>query len=49
MASHVQAVARFDAQVQLQLAIDAVDALVVPFAAFHVAQVKKAQADAQLR
>lgn len=38
--------ARFDAQVQLQLAIDTVDALVVPFEAFHVAQVKKAQAEA---
>jgi hypothetical protein len=36
----------FDAQIQFQLTIDTVDALVIPAIAFHVMQVQKAQAKA---
>ena len=35
-----------DPQVQFQLAIDPVDALVVPFKPLHVAQIQEAQAEA---
>lgn len=38
--------ARLDAQVQLELAVNPVDALVVPFEALHVAQVQEAQSKA---
>lgn len=41
-----QALLRFDPQVQLQLPVDAVDALVVPAKALHVAQIQEAQAKA---
>ena len=37
---------RFDPQVQLEFAVDSVDALVVPFEASHVAQVQEAKAEA---
>ena len=37
---------RLDAQVQFQLAIDPVDALVIPLKAFYVAQIQEAQAEA---
>ena len=37
---------RFDTQVQLEFAVDSVDAFLVPFEAFHVAQVQDAQAEA---
>src|SRR5476651_516233 len=38
--------ARLDPQVQFQLAIDPVDALVIPFETLHVAQIQEAQAEA---
>jgi len=41
-----QAMARLDPQVQIEFAVNPVDALVVPFKALHVAQVKEAQAKA---
>jgi hypothetical protein len=37
--------ARLDPQVQLELAINLVDALLVPFEAFHVTQVQEAQTE----
>ena len=37
---------QLDPQVQLQLAIDPVDALVIPFKTLHVAQIQEAQAEA---
>jgi hypothetical protein len=40
-----QAMARLDPQVQLELAINLVDALLVPFEAFHVTQVQEAQTE----
>ena len=39
-----QAFLGLDTQVQLQLAINPINALVVPFEALHVAQIQKAQA-----
>src|SRR5471030_420540 len=41
-----QPMARLDPQVQFQLAIDPVDALVIPFETLHVAQIQEAQAEA---
>ena len=41
-----QALFGFDPQVQLSLTIDAIDALVVPFEALHMAQIQEAQAKA---
>lgn len=38
--------ARLDPQVQFELAVNPVDALVVPFEAFDVAQVQEAQTEA---
>lgn len=43
-----QALFRLDAQVQLQLTIDAVHALVIPAKALDVAQAKKAQSKAPI-
>ena len=40
-----QAMARLDPQVQFELAINSVDALVVPFKAFHVTQEQEAQTE----
>jgi len=39
-------VARLNAQIQFQFTLNPVDALVVPFEAFDVAQVQEAQAEA---
>ncbi len=41
-----QSMARLDPQVQLELTVNPVDALVVPFVALHVAQVQEAQSKA---
>ena len=42
----LQTLARLDPQVQLQIAVDPVDALVVPAMSLDIAQVQKAQAEA---
>lgn len=44
-----QTLARLDAQIEFQLAVDAVHPFVVPAKTLHVAQVQVAQAEPQLR